>query len=246
MKQLDRAIGEPLKWLRPDVISMTERVARSGHIGSILWLTGLSDAGRSTLAFELERPLFSLGYSTVVLDWDELRRSLSSDLGVSKEDRSQGVRRLAARAHLFAAIGTIAIVSLISPSAEGRAKARGNASVPFRELFVRATSGGCSRRNPKGFDARVAFGAIQRFTEIASPYEPPECQDPIIDACAAPVTECANHLFDFVCNAVPIRLASPNTRPSKVFVSSPKNQCSFYLAHPAPAQRYTKLSLIHI
>lgn len=213
MKQLDSAIGEPLKWLQPDFISMTERVARSGHIGSILWLTGLSGAGKSTLAFELERPLFDVGYSTVVLDWDELRRSLNSDLGFSKEDRSESVRRVAATANLFAAVGTIAIVSLISPFAEDRAKAHRNASVPFHEVFVRATPDGCSRRDPKGLHARGASGAIQQFTGIESSYEPPECPDLIIDTCAAPVSECANHLFDFVCNAVPIRVASPNTRP---------------------------------
>lgn len=215
MKQLDRAIGEPVKWLQPDFFSMTERVARSGHIGSIPWLTGLSGAGKSTLASELERPLSDVGYSTVVLDWDELRRSLNSDLGFSKEDRFESAGRVAATSNLFAAVGAIAIVSLISPFAEDRAKARRNASVPFHKVFVRATPDGCGRRDPKGLHARGASGAIQQSTGIESPYEPPECPDLITRTCTAPVRECTNHLFDFVCNAVPIRVASPNTHPAK-------------------------------
>ena len=165
---------------------MTERVARSGHIGSIL-----------------------------VLDGDELRRNLNSDLGFLKEDRSESVRRVAATANLLTAAGTIVIASPASPLAEDRAKALRNAREPFHEVFVRTTLDVYHRQDRKGLYERAPFGAIRQFTGAESPCKPPECPDLVIDMCAAPVSEYVSRLSNFVCTAVPIRVTSPNTRPAK-------------------------------
>lgn len=156
-------------------VSRQERVARQGHTAAVLWFTGLSGSGKSTLAEAVERRLFDTGKQVVRIDGDDLRASLSGDLGFSAEARAESVRRAAAVAGLFADNGAIVLVTLIAPLAIDRAKARkALARHPFLEVFVDAPLAVCEQRDPKGLYAKVRRGEIKEFTGISSPYERPE------------------------------------------------------------------------
>jgi adenylyl-sulfate kinase len=150
------------------------------RIGSTLWLTGLSAAGKTTLAHALKRRLAELGKVAVVLDGDVLREGLSSDLGVSKEDRSEQARRTAHVAALIAGAGLVAIVSLISPYEDDRWRAReihDAEGLGFHEIWVDTPLHICQERDPKGIYARVRAGEVRGVTGVDAPYEPPRDPD---------------------------------------------------------------------
>jgi bifunctional enzyme CysN/CysC len=158
--------------LRPD-----ERSARYRHNGAVIWLTGLPGSGKSTLARALERRLFSLGGSPILLDGDTLRAGLNGDLGFSAQDRSENIRRLAEVATHLARNGHIAIVAAVSPAKEDRAAARRIADTAFREVYVATPAEICETRDPKGHYAKARAGALQGFTGIGNDYQPPtECE----------------------------------------------------------------------
>lgn len=147
-----------------------------GHRAAILWLTGLSGAGKTTLATALEGALLRAGVLAAVLDGDALRAGLSRDLGFSVQDRSENIRRAGEAAALVAAAGAVAIVALISPfradrqQAEDLARVRG---IPFAEVFVNAALSVCEKRDPKSLYRRARAGEIRNLTGIDSPYEVP-------------------------------------------------------------------------
>jgi len=144
----------------------------------VLWFTGLSGAGKSTLADLLDRRLHAMGLHTTVLDGDNLRHGLNSDLGFGDADRVENMRRVAHVARLFVDAGIIVLVALISPFAAERRRARevvGEAA--FVEIFVDAPVEICGARDPKGHYARAASGALPRFTGISASYEPPAVPD---------------------------------------------------------------------
>jgi len=186
-------------------VTANERLDRNGHVGMVLWLTGLSGAGKSTLAFGVERRLFDVGYNVIVLDGDELRSDLNSDLGFSDEDRSENVRRVAAIANRLACNGAIVIVSLISPIACDRDNARKSTKRAFQEIYVRADIAVCRSRDPKGLYARVAAGQIEQFTGVGSKYEPPVAPEMIIDTDVCSVEEGLTGLQTLVCEISPLR-----------------------------------------
>lgn len=153
-------------------------IRKADHQGGIIWLTGLSGSGKSTLATALDSTLQSLGYRSCVLDGDELRQGLNSDLGFSSADRTENIRRIAEVATLFASTGTICIVSAIAPLAEHRKNAkRIAATLPFFEVYVSADIETCKRRDPKGFYKKALRGDILEFTGISAPYDAPENPD---------------------------------------------------------------------
>jgi len=138
------------------------------------WLTGLSGAGKSTLAQEFKRRLDEYGLPVVVLDGDELRQGLNAGLGFSREDRAENVRRIAHVAKLFVEAGLVAVVSVIAPYREDRAKNRQIFNeLPYFEVFVDAPLGVCQKRDPKGLYARHLHG----FTGVSAPYEVPQTPD---------------------------------------------------------------------
>jgi bifunctional enzyme CysN/CysC len=148
--------------------------------GLTLWLTGLSGAGKTTLALALERELAPIASPTCVLDGDELRKGLTSDLGLSHEDRSEQARRAAHVAALIARSGVIAIVALISPYADDRRNAREiheQLGLRFFEVWVDTPFEICERRDPKGLYARARAGQLHDFTGLDAPYEPPVSPD---------------------------------------------------------------------
>ncbi|MFD4433064.1 adenylyl-sulfate kinase, partial [Nocardia sp. NPDC058497] len=144
------------------------------HSGATIWLTGLSGSGKSTIAVEVERQLVAAGRAAYLLDGDNLRHGLNAGLGFSPADRDENVRRVAEVAALFADSGAVAIVSVISPFAEQRARARtthAERTLPFHEVFVDTPLPECERRDPKGLYAKARAGELPGFTGISSPYE---------------------------------------------------------------------------
>jgi bifunctional enzyme CysN/CysC len=155
-------------------ITHEHRARRNGHPGSVIWLTGLSGAGKSTLAAELERELFDMGQQAYVLDGDNVRHGLNSDLGFSPRDRRENIRRVGEVARLFADAGIICITAFISPYREDREAVR--RMVPpgrFVEVYVNAPLAVCEERDVKGLYAKARTNEVKEFTGVAAPYEPP-------------------------------------------------------------------------
>jgi adenylyl-sulfate kinase len=155
-------------------VSAEERSCRDGHTGVVVWLTGLSASGKSTLANALERELFNQGRQVYVLDGDKVRQGLCSDLNFSPESRKENIRRIGEVAKLFADAGVICITAFISPYRSDRDLVR--KILPpggFIEVFVNAPLAVCEHRDPKGLYARARKGLIKDFTGISAPYEPP-------------------------------------------------------------------------
>jgi bifunctional enzyme CysN/CysC len=141
----------------------------------ILWFTGLSGSGKSTIANLVERRLFAQGRHTYILDGDNIRHGLSQDLGFTDADRVENIRRVAEAAKLFVDAGLIVLVSFISPFRSERRLARELANKgEFVEIFVDTPIEVCMARDPKGLYKRAQAGEIKNFTGIDSPYEPPE------------------------------------------------------------------------
>lgn len=162
-------------------IAQADRWAANGHKGGVLWFTGLSGAGKTTLALETEKRLFGRGWRAYVLDGDNVRHGLSADLGFSPGDREENIRRIGEVAALFAEAGLIAISAFISPYRKDRRIARAAAGSAFHEIFVDADIAVCERRDPKGLYEKARRGEIPDFTGISAPYERPELAELAVD-----------------------------------------------------------------
>lgn len=180
------------------LVSREERERRSGHRGAVIWLTGLSGAGKSTLAMALERKLFTQGASVYVLDGDNVRAGLNSDLGFSAADRAENIRRIGEVAALFADAGTIVITAFISPMKRDRDIARKAAGDRFHEVYVSADVQTCEARDTKGLYKRARAGEISEFTGISAPYEAPDAPELALDTAAMSVDECVDELVRYV------------------------------------------------
>jgi bifunctional enzyme CysN/CysC len=155
-------------------VTPAQRAMRNSHSGCIVWLTGLSGAGKSTIATELERELFNLGKHAYVLDGDNIRHGLCSDLAFSPEDRKENIRRVGEVAKLFAGAGIICITAFISPYQSDRELVRKMVKPKqFVEVYVDAPLGVCEQRDPKGLYAKARANEIKEFTGISAPYEAP-------------------------------------------------------------------------
>jgi bifunctional enzyme CysN/CysC len=155
-------------------VTAEQRGERNTHPGCVVWLTGLSGSGKSTIAIELERELFNQGRHAYVLDGDNLRHGLCSDLAFSHADRKENIRRAGEVARLFADAGIICITAFISPYRSDRDLARGiTPPGRFLEVYVNAPLAVCEQRDPKGLYAKARRGEIKEFTGISAPYEVP-------------------------------------------------------------------------
>ena len=163
-------------------VSGADRQAILGHAGCVVWLTGLSGSGKSTIALLLEEQLMHNGHLAYVLDGDNIRHGLNRDLGFTATDRQENIRRIGEVAALFARAGVISISSFISPYISGRQSARqavdGNM---FIEVFLNIPLSECEKRDPKGLYRKARAGEIADFTGIDAPYEPPENAELVLE-----------------------------------------------------------------
>ncbi len=162
-------------------VTRAERELKMGHRGVTVWLTGLSASGKSTLAALVDRELTSRGVHCAVLDGDNIRFGLNSDLGFSPEDRNENIRRVGEVAKLFTQAGIVNLVAFISPYRRDRERSR-EIQEPrdFIEAFVDCPLEVCEARDPKGLYRRARAGLIPEFTGLTAPYEPPERPDLVL------------------------------------------------------------------
>jgi bifunctional enzyme CysN/CysC len=175
------------------------REQRNKHKGAIIWLTGLSGAGKSTIATELERELFLMGSHTYILDGDNIRHGLSANLGFSPEDRQENIRRVGEVARLLMDAGVLVITAFISPYRDDRRLARSLVDDgDFIEIYVNAPVEVCEQRDPKGLYKKARSGQIQNFTGISAPYEAPEKPDVEVHTDKQSAAECVAHIIDYL------------------------------------------------
>ena len=177
-------------------IPREERETETGHRAAVLWLTGLSGSGKSTIAGALERRLFERGCRTMLIDGDHVRHGLCGDLGFSPADRVENIRRVSEVSRLFFEQGSITICTFVSPYRKDRHLAR--LLIPegrFFEVFVNCDIEVCKERDPKGLYQKAIDGEITEFTGISAPYEPPESPELILRTDELPVDECVNRVI---------------------------------------------------
>ena len=179
-------------------VDISARVANNGHKGGIIWLTGLSGAGKSTIAIEAEHQLFLKGYQVNVLDGDNIRFGLSADLGFSPEDRTENIRRIGEVAKLFAEAGILVITAFISPYKQDRDRIRAIAGDIFHEVFIEADLEICENRDPKGLYVKARNGEISDFTGISAPYEKPKNPELVIDTGEQGIGESTTKLLSYI------------------------------------------------
>ena len=162
-------------------VTYEQRCQHNDHHGAVLWFTGLSASGKSTLARLVEKELFTQGCHTYILDGDNIRHGLNSDLGFSPEDRVENIRRIGEVAALMMDAGVIALTAFISPYRADRRRCRN--IVPagsFIEVYCQCSLEECERRDPKGLYKKARAGQIAEFTGISAPYEEPEAAEIIV------------------------------------------------------------------
>ncbi|MBL8253356.1 MAG: adenylyl-sulfate kinase, partial [Candidatus Competibacter sp.] len=180
-------------------VTKTQRANQKAQKPCVVWLTGFSGAGKSTLANALEQRLLQRGYHSYLLDGDNIRHGLNQDLGFSREDRVENIRRIGEVATLFVDAGLIVISAFISPFRADRALVRALVQEgEFIEVHLQASLEACERRDPKGLYAKARAGMIQDFTGIDSPYEPPERPELVLDTEHNPVEVCLDRLLGYL------------------------------------------------
>lgn len=185
-------------WHRPTV-TRDRRAQNNGHKSVILWFTGLSGAGKSTIAHALEESLHQLGANTYVLDGDNVRHGLCGDLGFSDADRNENIRRIGEVSKLFIDAGVIALCAFISPFRADRQRARELVDTgDFIEIHVKCPLEVCETRDPKGLYKKARAGLIKGYTGISSPYEEPENPEIVLDTSVQNVNECVEQIIDYL------------------------------------------------
>lgn len=163
-------------------VKRSERNRLNNHRSGLVWLTGLSASGKSTIAHLVERKLFGRGIRTYVLDGDNVRHGINSNLGFGREDRKENLRRIAELAKLLVDAGMVVLAAFISPYHEDRTYIRKRLEGDnFIEVYVKCRVEECERRDPKGQYKKARAGIIREYTGISSPYEEPENPDLVLD-----------------------------------------------------------------
>jgi adenylylsulfate kinase len=183
-------------------ISRNERSAVKGHLPAVLWFTGLSGSGKSTIASEVERELNQTYRThTYLLDGDNVRMGLNHDLGFSNQDREENIRRIGEVSKLFVDAGLIVLTAFISPFRQDRERVR--SLLPpgtFFEIYVYCPLDICEGRDPKGLYQKARQGLIPEFTGITSPYEEPLNPELVLDTTHMSVSECSQAVIDLLKN----------------------------------------------
>ncbi|WP_196137774.1 adenylyl-sulfate kinase [Aliikangiella sp. G2MR2-5] len=179
-------------------VTTGERNEQKGHAPCLLWYTGLSGSGKSTIANAVDRILFERGCHTYLLDGDNVRHGLNSDLGFDDNSRKENIRRITEVANLFADAGLIVGTAFISPFIADREQARNLAKETFIEVFVDTPLEICEQRDPKGLYTKARKGEIPNFTGISSPYEAPPSPQIHIETDKLSIEEAANQIVEYL------------------------------------------------
>ncbi len=196
-----RILSDQRAYLSTELSDVTpaERAKRFGHKGFVVWSTGLSGAGKSTIMRELEKQLFAQGVNVFVLDGDNVRQGICSDLGFSETDRVENIRRVAEVAKLFADAGVVVLAAFLSPFEENRRRAREIIGADrFVEVFVDCPLEICEKRDPKQLYSKARQGEVTQFTGLSSPYEKPESADIVLHTDQKSVAQCVAELRDYL------------------------------------------------
>ncbi len=182
-------------------VSKEDRFKLMGHKGAVLWFTGLSACGKSTVANTVDHLLHELGKHSYVLDGDNIRMGLNKNLGFSADDRAENIRRIGEVAKLFASAGLVTLTAFISPYRADRDKVRALFQPgEFIEIYVNASLETCEKRDPKGLYKKARAGELKNFTGIDDPYEAPEKAELVLDANTKGIDELAAEVVAFLKN----------------------------------------------
>lgn len=181
-------------------ITRKDRERKNGHRGAIVWLTGLSGSGKSTIAVKLEELLFERGVNCYRLDGDNIRHGLNSNLGFSPADREENIRRIGEVSKLFVDAGLIVMTSFISPYRKDRDHVRATVAQPrdFIEVYINCPVEECEKRDTKGLYAKARAGEIPEFTGISAPYEEPLNPELVIETAGETVEQSAQKLLAYL------------------------------------------------
>ncbi|UYM18544.1 adenylyl-sulfate kinase [Endozoicomonas euniceicola] len=203
---------ENIVW-HPHKVSKEARSEQKSQKPCLLWFTGLSGSGKSTVANAVDEMLHEQGYHTYVLDGDNVRHRLNKDLSFSDEDRVENIRRIGEVSNLFVDSGLIVLSAFISPFAAERRMVRD--MLPegeFIEVFVNTPIEVCEQRDPKGLYQKARAGQIKNFTGIDSAYEVPENPEVVINTAELTLRECAQKVIDYLANRGLLQNAEMNAK----------------------------------
>jgi adenylylsulfate kinase len=210
-----RSVSTNVVWHHATV-TRARRETQNGHRGAIIWFTGLSGSGKSTLAHAVEEHLHQQGCRTFVLDGDNVRHGICSDLGFSIKDRQENIRRIGEMAKLFMEAGVIVLTAFISPYRADRERVRGMIEYGrFLEIYCDATIEVCEKRDVKGLYKRARAGEIAEFTGISSPYEMPANQELTVNTGTASLEMCVQQVIREIINRGVCTLQLASTLESK-------------------------------
>ncbi|RLS58087.1 MAG: adenylyl-sulfate kinase [Planctomycetota bacterium] len=180
-------------------VSSADRQTLNGHKVAVLWFTGLSAAGKSTVANTVDHKLHARGIHTYILDGDNIRMGLNKNLGFNDADRTENIRRIGEVAKLFSDAGLIALTAFISPFKADRDQVRSLfKNGEFHEIYVNASLETCEKRDPKGLYKKARAGEMKNFTGIDSPYEAPENPELVLDANTRSIDELADDVIAYL------------------------------------------------
>ena len=180
-------------------LTRDDREKLHGHKGPVIWFTGLSASGKSTIARHLEKQLYNLDCSTYVFDGDNVRHGLCGDLGFSLEDREENIRRIGEMVNLYVDAGIIAIAAFISPYRKDRERIRDLVGKDrFMEIYIECPVEICAARDKKGIYEKAKAGIIKEFTGISAPYEPPDSPDLIVRSHKEDAKEASHRILDLI------------------------------------------------
>ncbi len=189
--------SENVVWQQQSV-TRQQRESLNKHRGAILWFTGLSGAGKSTISVAVEAALHERGILTMVLDGDNIRHGLCSDLGFNEIDRQENIRRIGETAKLFMESGVVILTAFISPFRSDRQIARSLvAEEDFSEVYIKCPLEVCEKRDTKGLYAKARKGEINNFTGISSPYEEPENAQLTLNTDALDIQACVDQVIHY-------------------------------------------------
>jgi len=180
-------------------LQLSDRQRLNGHRSALLWLTGLSGSGKSTIAHSLEYRLFQCGVRSYVLDGDNIRHGLNKDLGLSPEERKENIRRIAEVGKLMVDAGILTFAAFITPYRESRTFIRSlMTDLPYYECYVHCSVQTCESRDPKGLYQRARSGELSHMTGIDAPYETPDHPELVLETERFSVDECVDQLIAFL------------------------------------------------